>query len=480
MVPLFSDADIDGPEAWDITTGSRNVVVATIDSGIDYTHEDLAANMWRNEADCNGNGIDDDGNGFVDDCYGIAPINGNSDPFDDHSHGTHVAGTIGAVGNNGIGVVGVNWNVQVVSCKFLNARGSGFASDAAECLDYFRALKQRGVNFVLSSNSWGGGADSQTLRDAILADEAAGILFIAAAGNDRTNTDDYPHLPSSIRAANVVSVAATDHSDYKASFSNYGRTTVHVAAPGVDIVSLRAAGTDMYGDGSHFVPEGAGTSARYLRASGTSMATPHVSGLAALIQAANPGLPWWAVRNLLLAGGDPLASISGITATGRRINAYGSLTCQDRFVFAPVQYPTQYPEYQVGKPTVLKAYAMNCADPAAAVWVTTSSGPVIGLRDDGVEPDEIAGDGLFSGYFTPTTDVDDLGFSSTLGAFQTGRIPSFLLTTPFLESGKLLTTYEAQLDAVGVVHPLTWTLAPGSSLPPGLTLSASGKLSGIG
>src|SRR5262249_44983814 len=136
MIPLFSDADIDAPEAWDITTGSRNVVVATIDSGIDYTHEDLAANMWRNEADCNGNGVDDDGNGFVDDCYGIAPINGNSDPMDDHSHGTHVAGIIGAVGDNGVGVVGVNWNVRLMPCKMFDAAGNGSLAAAIACLDY--------------------------------------------------------------------------------------------------------------------------------------------------------------------------------------------------------------------------------------------------------------------------------------------------------------------------------------------------------
>ena len=183
MVPLFSDADIDAPEAWDITTGSRNVVVATIDSGIDYTHEDLAANMWRNEADCNGNGIDDDGNGFVDDCYGIAPINGNSDPMDDHSHGTHVAGTIGAVGNNGIGVVGVNWNVRLMSCKMFDADGNGSLAAAIACLDYIAMMKDRGVNIVATNNSWSDNEFSAALRDAIDAHRQRGILFVAAAGN---------------------------------------------------------------------------------------------------------------------------------------------------------------------------------------------------------------------------------------------------------------------------------------------------------
>ena len=219
MIPLFTDADIDAPEAWDITTGSRNVVVATIDSGIDYNHEDLAANMWRNEADCNGNGVDDDGNGFVDDCHGIAPINGNSDPMDDNAHGTHVAGTIGAVGNNGIGVVGVNWNVQLMPCKMFDADGNGSLAAAIACLDYVAMMKDRGVNIVATNNSWSDNEYSAALRDAIDAHRQRGILFIAAAGNYyqcaddpyecRTDTDNdrKPTWPASFYLPNIISVA---------------------------------------------------------------------------------------------------------------------------------------------------------------------------------------------------------------------------------------------------------------------------------
>src|SRR5205814_7372636 len=157
------NADINAPEAWNITTGSSNVVVAVIDTGTDYMHPDLAANMFRNTADCNANGVDDDGNGYIDDCYGIDTANHDSDPMDDRGHGTHTAGTIGAAGNNGVGVVGVNWNVSVMACKFLNASGFGSIADAVACLDYVRIMKDRGVNIVATSNSWGGGGYSQAL-----------------------------------------------------------------------------------------------------------------------------------------------------------------------------------------------------------------------------------------------------------------------------------------------------------------------------
>ena len=157
--------------------------MAVIDTGIDYNHQDLSANMFRNTVDCNSNGLDDDGNGYIDDCFGIDTANDDSDPFDDDEHGTHVAGTIGAAGNNGVGVVGVNWTVRLMACKFLNADGEGTTADAIDCLEYVKLMKDRGVSIVATNNSWGGGAFSQALFDAIEAHLQHGILFIAAAGN---------------------------------------------------------------------------------------------------------------------------------------------------------------------------------------------------------------------------------------------------------------------------------------------------------
>ncbi len=227
-----SDADIDAPEAWAISTGSSSTVVAVIDSGVDYNHVDLAANIWTNPGEIARNGIDDDGNGFVDDVHGYDFYSDDGDPMDDNGHGTHCSGTIAGVGNNGIGVAGVNWSSSIMALKFLSAGGSGYTSDAIRAVNYATMMRTTyNVNVRVTSNSWGGGGYSAAMDSAILASGSAGILFVAAAGNDSTNNDVSPHFPSNYDQASILSVAATDHNDALASFSNYGATTVHLGAP---------------------------------------------------------------------------------------------------------------------------------------------------------------------------------------------------------------------------------------------------------
>jgi subtilisin family serine protease len=204
---------------------------------VDYLHPDLAANMWKNPGEIPGDGIDNDNNGYIDDIYGIDARNNDSDPMDDDNHGTHVAGTIGAVGGDGKGISGVNWKVKIAACKFLSASGSGSTSDAIECVNYFTQLAIAGQKVVVTNNSWGGGGFSQILLDAINAGGNAGILFAAAAGNSDNNNDTNPSYPSSYNSNAIIAVAATDHKDLRASFSSYGAKSVDLAAPGVNILS---------------------------------------------------------------------------------------------------------------------------------------------------------------------------------------------------------------------------------------------------
>ncbi len=379
---LWGLTKISAPSAWNITTGSGQVVVAVIDTGIDYNHPDLAANMFRNTADCNNDGIDDDGNGYIDDCFGIDVANGDSDPMDDHYHGTHVAGTIGAVGNNGTGVVGVNWNVKLLACKFFDANGSATTDGAIECLEYIKDLKARGVNIVASNNSWGGDENSQALYDAINEQRQAGILFISGAGNGNLfgigqNNDTTPFYPCNYFLANIVCVAATTSNDAKAGFSNYGRRTVHVGAPGQGILST--------------VPGG-----DYASLDGTSMATPHVTGLAALLKAQDLNRDWRVIKNLILSGGNTVSSMAN-TITGKRINANGAMTCSNSAIQTRLQPVASTISASPGVPVVLASLNINCANPNGNVSVSVSGGGTVTLADDGAGSDQAAGDGIYSG-----------------------------------------------------------------------------------
>jgi subtilisin family serine protease len=295
------DADIDAPEAWEIATGSSEIIVAVIDTGVDYTHPDLAGNMWVNEAEYYGTpGVDDDGNGYVDDIYGYDFCNYDGDPMDDHYHGTHCSGTVGALGDNGEGVAGVCWNVSIMALKFLDAGGGGWTDDAINCVEYSVLM---GAN--LSSNSWGGGGYSQSLKDAIDAAGAAGMLFAAAAGNDYgQNNDVYPHYPSSYDCESLISVMSTNDNDNRSSFSNYGPTSVDLGAPGSDILSCKLGGGYKY-------------------ASGTSMATPHVAGACALLWSMNPVLSNSEVKDIILQTVDP--TLPGLCVSEGRLNLYSAI-----------------------------------------------------------------------------------------------------------------------------------------------------------
>ena len=232
------DTDIDAPEAWDITTGNSNVVVAVLDSGVDYNHPDLKANIWTNQAELSGSpGADDDGNGKIDDIHGWDFVDDDNDPIDSNDHGTHVAGTIGAVGNNTTGVTGVVWTVKIMPLRFLDSFGSGSVGDAIEAIDY---AIDKGAKII--NASYGSYTYSTAERDAIARARDAGVLFVAAAGNDNWNNDSASkNYPSSYNLDNIIAVAATDQSDSRASFSNYGVTSVDVAAPGTNIYSAEPA-----------------------------------------------------------------------------------------------------------------------------------------------------------------------------------------------------------------------------------------------
>ena len=293
-------ADIDAPKAWDLTTGSNTVVVAVVDSGADYLHPDLSANMWINSNEIPDNGIDDDSNGFIDDVRGWNFFSHNNNPMDGNTfqgtyHGTHCSGIIGAVGNNGIGISGVNWNVKIMPLRVTSAAGSLSTSDGILAINY---ASKNGANVI--SNSWGGTGYSQALKDVI---DNSPAVVVCAAGNDGRNNENKHSYPSDYTSENLISVAATDNQDQLASFSNYGIISVDLGAPGVDIYSTKKNSSYQY-------------------MSGTSMATPFVSGVAALVKAKDPSLTNLQVRSAILNNVDAKSSLSGKVVTGGRMNAY--------------------------------------------------------------------------------------------------------------------------------------------------------------
>ncbi|HQP50210.1 MAG TPA: S8 family serine peptidase, partial [Spirochaetota bacterium] len=293
---LWGLTQIHCPEAWDYTSGSREVIVAVVDTGVDYTHPDLAANIWTNTGEIPDNGIDDDGNGYVDDIHGYNFFSYNNNPFDDNGHGTHCAGTIGAAGDNGTGVIGVSPSVSIMALKFLSAGGTGYTSDAIKCIAYAVANGAR----VLSC-SWGGGYYSEALFDAIESARSQGVTVVIAAGNNGTNNDAAPFYPASYSSENIISVGASTPGDINAYFSNYGMESVDVFAPGTGILSTFPGGGYRYLDG-------------------TSMAAPHVTGAVAMYLASDSEITPASLRNIVMSSSDKIDAFAGKCVSGGRLN----------------------------------------------------------------------------------------------------------------------------------------------------------------
>lgn len=330
-----STPNIDATRAWDITTGSDDIIAVVLDTGVDLSHEDLAANAWVNSGEIAGNGRDDDGNGKVDDVNGWNFRDDSNQTFVSASedfHGTHVAGSIGATGNNGKGVTGVAWHVKLMSLRFLGGSlGKGTTSNAVKGIYYAIDMRNRGFNVRVINASWGGGGDSQSLRDAIAAANDAGILFVCAAGNESEDVDDTPSFPSAYAGSSggTISVAAVDQSGNLASFSNYGHGSVSLAAPGVQIAST--------------YPQNG-----YANLSGTSMATPYVAGIAVLLWAQDSSLTPAQVKQRIIDTSEPLNSLASQVARSGRASAYAALT----YTIAPPQSPVIAGQLHFTKKTV--------------------------------------------------------------------------------------------------------------------------------
>jgi len=348
------DADIDAPEAWDLTTGSANVVVGVVDSGVDATHPDLNSAIWANPGESGGlasNGVDDDSNGLTDDRQGWDWVDDDNLPTDEDGHGTHVSGTITASGNNSTGVTGVSWNSRVMPLRVLDADGDG---NVADLILAYRHAGAEGVQIV--NASLGAPGFSQLELDAIQA--SPNTLFVVAAGNDGANVDATATYPCAYPDANIVCVAASDQNDALADFSNFGSTSVDLAAPG-ELIGSTWPGN------------------RYVYLDGTSMATPHAAGVAALIWSREPGASVAEVKSALLGGTDAKSAFAGRTVTGGRLNARRSLQLA---AGSDVQPPAVTPQATPSTPAAGQPEPAPTPTPVPApVIALDRSAPVLSL-----------------------------------------------------------------------------------------------------
>ncbi len=458
------DADIDAVEAWDLTTGSSSVVVGVVDTGVDYTHPDLAANIWSAPAAFTVN-LAGQSLTCPQGSHGIRSLASGGgglscDPMDDNNvtqcsggvcffgrHGTHVSGTIGARGDNGQGVAGVNWTTQIMGVKFLNFSGGGFIEDAINAIEFAIQAKQRGVaNVRVLNNSWGGGGFSQALLDVVEKANDNGILFVASAGNANSDNDVTPVMPGGFTAPNSVNVAATDNRDAKASFSSFGASTVHLGAPGVGILStVGRAGVD------------------YHPYNGTSMASPHVAGAAALILAACPGLDTAGLKSTILNNVDAVSSMADITISGGRLNVNRAVqACSGPF------YVTAAPAVRnIGRnKTTTYAVTVGVNDFAGTVSLSISGLP--SGTSASFNPSSVAGGG--SSTLTVTT-----GAATPLGS-HTLAIKG---TSGSEESTTTVVLEVANPNFSVAASPAARLVNPGTSTTYSVDISSVGSFAGV-
>ncbi len=434
------DADIDAPEAWDHEKGNSSIIVGIIDSGIDYDHPDLLSNIWTNPGEIAGNGIDDDNNGYIDDIHGWDWAYDDNEPTDFCGHGTHVAGTVGAIGNNSEGVAGVCWQVKLMALKFLNDNNSGNVADAISAVEY---ATDNGA--TLTNNSWTTPSFSSSLKTAIL---NSNMIFVAAAGNGGPDNigddiDITPLYPASFDCDNIIAVAALDNNNNIATFSNFGATSVDVGAYGDDILSTKPDNATFLVFGS----PGQGLSSDFYGIiSGTSMASPQVAGLAALLYSDNTSLSWTEAKNTIMNTVVPVPDLNGITVTGGSINAYNALTncnpCPNYdFIIAPTSsWNTHSSSHSVYDCIMYRLTVVNghtytfktgCGDGATANYDTylelyNSSCNLIDTDNDGCESNRsiVEWTPSFSGYAY----LNVKGFTNAFGSYTL----AFKMTDPII------------------------------------------------
>lgn len=393
--------DVNAVPAWAVNTGSSSTVVAVIDTGIRYTHQDLAANMWNNSGEVPANGIDDDANGFIDDIYGINSITGTGNPLDDHGHGSHVAGTIGATANDAGGHVGVAHEVQLMALKALDSSGYGTTASAIICIDY--AISE-GANII--NASWGDNTFSQAMKDAISAAGSAGIVFVAAAGNSGLSNDFIPFYPASYDLSNVISVAAVDRTGSRASFSNYGAVSVDLGAPGVDILSTTSTSDSSYG-----------------YKDGTSMAAPHAAGVAALLFSEYPAASIHEITTRMLQSTAPLAGLSGYTLSGGIVDAAAALSLSadgNMEILAKAERGALI-DGELNTITIMLTDLSPVTGASVEAYLDGEA-TATAFLDNGVSPDETANDAIYTAIMTAPTGVTSVNLN--IDATATGKNPA--------------------------------------------------------